>query len=117
MKKRRINIYDIRIKELYDAVHEARDRLIAKTQAAITKKAVIDLYPEGADKQAAIKALDDAKYSLLCAIGYYDERLNEACQYYANNNGNFDECWATPNNFAKSHDIIEYAYRHYFKHN
>ena len=117
MKKRQLNSYDVHMKELYDTIHEARDRLIAKTQAVITKKAVIDLYPEGADKQAAIKTLDDAKFSLLCAIGYYDGRLNEACQYYTNNYNNFSQYWATPNCYAKSHDIIEIAYRDYFKKN
>ena len=117
MKARRVNIYDIRIEELYNAVREARFLLIAKTQAVITKKSVIDLYSEGADKQVAIKALEAAKYSLLCAIGNYDGRLNEARQYYTNNYEYFSQYWTAPNDFAKSHDIIEYAYQNYFKKN
>lgn len=115
MKKRIINSYDTRMEELNKIVREARDRLIDKAKEVITKKGVIDLYPDGADKKAAIKALEDAKYSLLCAIGNYDGRLNELRQYYIDNSDNFDQYWATPDRFAKSHDLIEHAYRNYFK--
>lgn len=115
MKKKIRSYYDTMMNDCYNAVYEAKERLFAKAQEVITKKNVIDLYPEGADKKAAIKALDDAKYSLLCAIGNYDGRLNEARQYYINNHDNFQEHWATPDRFAKSHDLIENAYRDYFR--
>lgn len=115
MKKRVINLYDTHMAELNNIVTAARDLLIAKAQEVITKKGVIDLYPEGADQKVAIKALEDAKYSLLCAIGNYDGRLSELRQYYTDNHDNFAQYWATPDRFRTSHDLIESAYRHYFK--
>ena len=52
-----INIYEAHADErLYD-LWAKRDKLTARTREAITRKGVIDLYPDGADRDAAIKKI------------------------------------------------------------
>ena len=54
-KNSHINIYEARADERLHDLWAERDRLMAKTRAVITRKAVIDLYPDGADRNAAMK--------------------------------------------------------------
>ena len=50
----------------------AETNLEEKAKAAIVRKGVIDLYPDGPDKDRAIKDFEAAQHSLLCAIGTVD---------------------------------------------
>lgn len=112
-KDSHVNIYEAHADErLYDLWAE-RDRLVAKTCEVITRKAVIDIYPDGADRDAAIKECEKAKRSLLCAIGAYDTSRMEYNDYITKNAERFDNPrrpWTTT-----SHDFIAFAYRTYFK--
>lgn len=112
MKKKAYNAYDEHFKDLEKTLHEGRDRLIARVNDVIVKKGVIDLYPEGPDQQRAIKDLDAAKYALICAIGYYDGRLQELTQWFESNREQLnDYYYSTPDRYARSHFIVELAYK------
>lgn len=112
-KDNHINIYENKADEyLYD-LWEERNRLVAKTHEVITRKSVIELYPEGADRNAAIKKCETAKQSLLCAIGAYDTSRMEYNDYITENANRFNsprKLWT-----ATSHDLIAIAYKEYFK--
>lgn len=112
-KDSHVNIYEAHADErLYDLWAE-RDRLMAKAREVITRKAVIDLYPDGPDRNAAIEEGEAAKRSLLCAIGAYDTSRREYNDYIKQNAERFDSphrSWTTT-----SHDFIAIAYENYFK--
>ena len=113
-KDSHINIYEAHADELlHDLLGTKRDRLMAKTREIITRKAVIDLYPDGPDRNTAIKECEAAKHSLLCAIGAYDISRMEYNDYIKQNAERFNNPrrpWTTT-----SHDFIAIAYENYFK--
>ena len=55
----------------------AETNLEEKAKAVIVRKGVIDLYPDGPDKDRAIKDFEAAQHSLLCAIGTVDGLRND----------------------------------------
>lgn len=80
-KDSHINIYEAHADELLYDLWAKRDKLTAQTREVITRKSVIDLYPDGADRNAAIKECEKAKRSLLCAISAYDTSRIEYNDY------------------------------------
>jgi hypothetical protein len=101
-----------RYKEMLDILWNAKDTLMAKTENVICKKGVVDLYPEGADKAFAQAEYEDAQHKLICAIGNYDARKQEAEEFYKKH---YEELYGYTNKFATSHFIVEFVYKHFFK--
>ena len=79
-------------------------------------KGVIDLYPDGLDKDRAIKDFEAAQHSLLCAIGTVDGLRNDMRSYIAAHEKDFEATarWAVPSVNISSHTIIEKVYRDFF---
>lgn len=112
-KDSHINIYEAHADELLYDLWAKRDKLTTQTREVITRKSVIDLYPDGADRNAAIKECEKAKRSLLCAIGAYDTSRIEYNDYITKNAERFNNPrrpWT-----VTSHDFIALAYRAYFQ--
>lgn len=111
MKKKIYNLYDEAYKSLWHTVQEAHSRLRETVYKVIIRKGVIDLYPAGPDRDKAIKDCEEAKHSLLCAIGYYDGRMQELTEYFSSHYNNLDECHSWhPTQMSTSHEIVEHAY-------
>lgn len=111
MKKKTYNPYNETYKDMWNTVLEAHDRLCEAVRKVILRKGVIDLYPAGADQNAAIKDCEEAKHSLLCAIGYYDGRMQELKEYFSNHYNELNECHSWhPTRMLNSHEIVELAY-------
>lgn len=112
-EKCHVNIYESTAHERFSDLCTKRDKLTSLVHKVITRKAVIDLYPDGADRDAAIKECEAAKRSLLCAIGAYDTSRMEYNDYVTKNVERFD----TPHRpwTVTSHDFIAFAYRAYFQ--
>ena len=74
---------------------------------------VIDLYPEGADKEVAKKKAEKAKELLLCAIGRYDGIVNQYNDALVSTGRNttLDYMPIYPN----SHALIEDYYKNFYK--
>lgn len=113
-KKYRPSLYEEQYETLLSAVCEAKNWLISATEAVIRKQGVIALYPEGADKKTAIQDCEKAKYKMICAIGAYDARRQEAIEYFKQNFEHL-EGWANGTDKATSHAIIENAYYNFYK--
>ena len=109
------NYYDKAYEEMYYLYQSARDLLLAKTRKVIITKGVIDLYPDGADRYAAVLEFEDAQHRLLCAIGNYDGRLNDLRTYYQKHKEDFIAYWCAPDTLANSHTVIEMAYENFWK--
>lgn len=112
-KKKPFNPYENRADDLIYEVWETRDRLYEKTRQVITRLGVIDLYPNGPDRTVAIADAEKARHAMLVAIGAYDTARMEYNDYVEKNAEKFDshkEKWTTT-----SHEIIEWAYKYYYK--
>ena len=112
-RKNQPNCYDRAYNDLLDAWRQAKEWLYSTVKRCAIKKEVIDLYPEGPDKEAAIKAFHSAQRALLCAIGSYDARLQELKNEYYTYHEKFTESFGSPEMILTSHEVIEYAYREY----
>lgn len=92
-----------------DAMHDLEKRV----EKVIICNGVIDLYPEGADKEAAKRDAEKAKELLLCAIGRYDGIVN---QYNA---ALTSTCRITTLAYMpippNSHTLIEDYYKKFYK--
>lgn len=110
--KKRISWYEEHYKELLDAVRNAKETLMAKAENVICKKGVVNLYPESADKAFAQMECEDAQHKLICAIGNYDARKQEAEEFYKKH---YEELYGYADKFATSHFIIEIVYKNFFK--
>ena len=97
-KKKPFNPYENRMDDLIHEVWEARDRLSAKAKQVITRLGVINLYPDGADREKAVSDAEKAKQSLLVAIGAYDTarmKYNDYIKKYAEKFDNPKKEWTT----------------------
>ena len=96
---------------------DAETQLENKAEEAIIRKAVIDLYPDGPDKDRAVKDFESTQHSLLCAIGAVDGRRNEMKSYIIAHEKEFVATarWAIPSDKISSHTIIEKVCRNFFK--
>lgn len=105
---------DKKAKDLNLAVGEAGRALRERVEKVIVCKDVIELYPEGPDKNKAIKDLEQAKYSLLCAIGHYDSALSEYKNYLiATQDKRVTTVYYNAHSWSTSHQIIENQYKHF----
>ena len=104
---------DIRLKAIEEERCEAIGTLRMRVEKVIIRNGAIDLYPEGADKEAAKRDAEKAKYELLCIIGHYDDLVRQ-----------YKEVVASPNRVTTtyygrtlqtSHEWIEYCYKDFYK--
>ena len=112
-KKKPFNPYENRVDDLIHEIWEARDHLTANAKQVITRLGVINLYPDGADREKAVSDAEKAKHALLVAIGAYDTARMEYNNYIKKYAEMFDSPkreWTTT-----SHEIIEWAYQYYNK--
>ena len=112
-KKKPFNPYENHVDDFIHKVCEAHDRLTAEAKQVITRLGVIDLYPDGADREKAVSDAEEAKHALIAAIGEYDTARMEYNNYIKKYAEMFDSPkkeWTTT-----SHKIIEWIYQHYNK--
>ena len=114
-KEKVIETYeDKKSKELNLEVGKAGRVLRERVSKVIICKGVIELYPEGPDKEKAIKDLEQAKYSLLYAIGRYDSALNEYKNYLvATQDKRVTTVYYDAHSWSTSHQIIESEYKYF----
>lgn len=117
MKKiKQPTIYDIQLEEKFFEYQNAYVRLKEATEAIIIKKNVIELYPDGADKNAAITSFKSAQIELICAIEHYDSTRADSQDYYQEHDKNdFYKNWSALHSLKTSHAIIEEIYENFFK--
>lgn len=100
--------------DLSEELLNARLDLRGQVKIVMVRNGVIDLYPDGADKDKAKKDAESAKNLLLCMIGRYDDlrnRYNDALEKHPNRV--FTAGWARTN--KTSHDFIEDFYKEFYE--
>ena len=115
-KTKQPTIYDIKLEEKYLDHQDAYIRLKKATEAVIIKKNVIDIYPDGVDKDAAVASLKSAQIELICAIGNYDSTRTDTRDYYQEHDtSDFYKNWGVIRSLKTSHAVIEEIYKNFFK--
>lgn len=92
----------------------ANKRLAECAELVIVRHGVVNLYPDGPDKERAEIDLAKAKHSLLCAIGTSDDVRAELMRYI---DAHYEEFVTTADYVTPytSHEIIEKTWRSFFK--
>ena len=105
---------DLRIKNLRSERYEIWKDLEEAVKLVIIRNGVIEIYPEGADKEKAIKDAESAKEELLYEIGRFDS-INNEFKFALNSTEEriTTKDWAK--NVITSHEIIEDVYKKFFK--
>ena len=104
---------DLRIQNLRHKRYEVWQDLEEAIKLVIVRNGVIEIYPEGADKERAIKDAESAKQALICVIGRFDSITNE----YKIAINSTEERVTTKNldkDVTTSHEIIENVYKKFF---
>lgn len=107
---------DQRIKEIECERAATSYSILERAKRVIICNGAIDLYPEGADKEAAKKEAEKAKELLICAIGHYDDlrrQYLEAIKSEGERRTTVLYCCNPP----KSHFWVEKAYEEFWKKN
>ena len=104
---------DKRVKELRADRYDAWRRVEEATEKVIVRNGVVDLYPDGADKDKAKRDADSAKEVLLAAMAVYDDLRNQYIQAF---NSPLERVttkdWQC---IAKtSHEIVEETYKNFY---
>lgn len=94
-----------------DAMHDLEERV----EKVIICNGVIDLYPEGADKEAAKKKAEKAKELLLCAIGRHDSIVNQYNDALKDIRRNITLGYMPILENGSSHALIENYYKNFYK--
>lgn len=101
---------DFQLKELYALLSVLEDEFRATIKKIIRKKEIIAFYPNGADKDKAIRAYHFEQQYLLILVGKYDY-LREEINNFLDNNKETRRTTAGYGRITQSsHDKIEIIY-------
>ena len=101
--------YDLIVKRLANEVTKAAHTIYEEVEKVIIRLGVIELYPEGADKETAKRDAEISKQSLLNAIAIYDDLANQYEKAIAQNDR--QTTFDYKRKLSTSHELIEIAYK------
>ena len=106
MKKiKKINLFDEKFETLEQSVRNAIENLLSIMPKLIIRKEVIELYPEGADKDRAIKDFQETQKSFICTLGHYDCCLSKLIDYETKHKDEFSQNHFIT--FLTGHKVVE----------
>ena len=108
---------DIKRRALHTELLIAQNDLSEATEIVIVRSGVLDLYPNGPDREQAEKDLESAKKVMIGYAGTVDRLRNETRKFINENNENFvtTKDYDRLSDRITSHTIIENAYKNFFK--
>lgn len=109
-KKDPNTLADLRLKNLWEQYLDVSNYLNKTVRDIIVKKEVIEIYPEGADKDEAIKDYEFEQQHLIALIGEYDDLRNQIDNFIKTTKERRETTitWYTP---QTSHERIETIYK------
>jgi hypothetical protein len=107
---------DKKIKALHAERLATANVIKERAKRIIICNGVIDLYPEGADKEAAKQSAERAKHLLLCSIGHYDDIRRQYLEALAEN-GERNTTYYLTKECKTSHEWVDMAYEEFWKKN
>ena len=106
-------VYDLAVKRLANEVSEAAYRISERVEKVIVRIGVIELYPEGADKERAKRDAETSRQSLINAVAIYDDLANQYEKAIAQNDR--QTTLQYKRKLLTSHELIEKAYERNYK--
>jgi hypothetical protein len=108
---------DKTIIDLYAKMTEVIGDLMESVEDVIIKTGAVNLYPNGTDKERAVKQAKVAKMSMLVTIGIYDDLRNQygKALLIPREERNKTNTKIYSSNFAPSYRLVEIAYRNFYK--
>lgn len=106
---------DLMLKEKNSKLSDIRFDLKTAVAKVIVTNGVIELYPEGADKEKAKKTAENKKMIMLSLIGKYDDLKNQLNELLKREDRNTTKDWI--NYTITSHEIVENVYEDFFNKN
>lgn len=112
-KEKKFNPYENHADELLYELWDVERHLEECVEKSIARIGVVSLYPDGPDRRKALSDADEAKHSLLVAIGAFDTSRMVYNDYVNKHQENFDN----PRKPWKhtSHETIERVYKNFYK--
>lgn len=107
---------DKKIKELNNERLTTAFAIRERAKKVIICNGAVDLYPEGADKEAAKREAERVKKLLLCSIGHYDDLRRQYLEALAENGERNTTVYWTKE-CKTSHEWVEMAYEEFWKKN
>lgn len=106
---------DITYQDLLDVLNGHKASLLSRASDVIIKSGVVNIYPDGPDKERAKEEAETAKFALLCSVAAYDSALAEIRGFYTRNADKLSQTKGIyPNNLLTSHAVIELAYKQFY---
>lgn len=101
---------DFQLKRLYEPFYDVVKEIYVTIREVIVKEEVIKIYPDGTDKDKAIKDYHFEQQHLLALIGEYDDLRNQIDNFIKNNKEERKTTmrWNTP---VTSHKKVETIYK------
>lgn len=109
------NFCDKKREDLHLELLRKQNWLEKCAKQVIIKNGVINLYPDGPDKEAAETESKKAKRTFLVAIGSYDGIRNDTLRYIKEHSDDFVTTIGWPLDYITSHEIIEHTYAEFFQ--
>ena len=106
---------DKAIKDKVEEILRAAERIKYATTNLIVTKGVAELYPEGPDKEKAIKNMGIFQKSLLGAIGTYDWLMIEYQELLRKEEERITTLNFSVRRVPPSHNIVEEAYKEFYR--
>lgn len=98
------NSYDERMKELYNELSEISFKMNNLVQQIYVKGFVIQMFPDGADKNLEVEEINNLRARLLRKVACYDSKRLEIIDYLETNKEKCNCNWVKP---LTSHCRIE----------
>lgn len=98
------NAYDEHLKDLYNELADISFDMGNIAHRIYVKNFVIQMFPDGADKNLEIEEVDNLRKKLLRQVAFYDSKRHEIIDYLEINKGKYNCEWAHP---VTSHQRIE----------
>lgn len=103
--------YDLLVKRLVRELDKAHSEINKRVEKVICRIGVIELYPEGADKEKAKVDAEKSRESLLSSIATYDDLARQYNEALNKTDRKTTLCYGK---VLTSHEIVEKAYKYIY---
>ena len=119
-KKKKIEVlqdsfYDRNVRIKWGELLRLAEQLNDQVKIVLIQKEVIELYPDGSDKDKAIKDFQQSQLSMIATIGSYDSCRDDFQRYITECRPLLVTTNAWADNVSSSHDIVEGTYLAFYR--
>ena len=109
------NFYDRNVRIKWGELLRLEEQLNDQVKIVLIQKEVIELYPDGSDKDKAIKDLQQSQLSMISTIGSYDSCRADFQRYITEYHPLLVTTKDWVDKVSSSHDIVEGTYLAFYR--